>query len=47
MDKTQIIESLELAISEAQKLGMDTRNYEALLARLRDGWDGLEEYMKG
>lgn len=46
MDKSQIIAALELAMSEAQELGMDTQNYKALLEKLRDGWDGLEEYMK-
>lgn len=34
-------------ISEAQELGMDMWNYVALLEELRDGWDGLEEDMKG
>lgn len=45
MDKSQIIGSLKQAVSEAQEMGADTRNMEALLEKLWKGLDGLEELM--
>lgn len=42
MDKSQIIEALKQAISQAQSFGADTRNIEALLEELREGLDELE-----
>lgn len=45
MDKTKITEALEQAVSEAQKMGADTRHLRALLEKLREGLDALEELM--
>lgn len=45
MDKSQIIKALEQAVSEAQKMGADTRHLKALLEELREGLDELEGLM--
>lgn len=45
MDKTELLGTLEQTISEAQEMGADTRNMEALLEKLREGLDELEGLM--
>lgn len=45
MTRQEIIESLEKAIAEAKELGADTRYLEAVLSRIRESWDGLDEYL--